>query len=537
MISTIRLYHASGYNSRLRPRESVTFKLMNMTITDDLVEAFLKCPTKCFLRSRGEAGAGNAYAAWVRTNDEVFRIEGNKRLVAAVAPDKCATGTQAMGTLKPAQWHLCMDFAVQSQNLQCSCHAVEQIPSTGRGRTAQFVPTRFVFRNKLNRDDKLLLAFDARVLSEVLRREVGLGKIVYGENYATLKVKTPALASDVRKLTDKIGTLLASPSPPELVLNRHCAECAFRKITKCLYDLRFSRSGVTGWVVKYQFQVFWCPTCRAFTPWPKEFWDRTTYGRNLAAFSIFEMIELCFSQRSVTQTLNRLFAFQMDEIVVRRLKERGAEYYRETRKNILTEMVEGNVIHADETRIRLHGKAAYVWLFSTFRQVVYLYSETREGNLVQSTLDGFKGVLVSDFYAAYDSIPCPQQKCMLHLMRDLNDTVLDNPYDESVKYIATAFGELLRGIVNTVDRYGLKSLFLRKHLVDVARFYKRISKVEDLSAAASKWKARFDKDREKLFTFLTRDGVSWNNNNAEHAIKSVCQAPPHHRRSLDAERN
>ena len=85
-----------------------------------------------------------------------------------------------------------------------------------------------MFRNKLNRDDKLLLAFDARVLSEELSKEVGFGKIVYGENYATLKVKTPALAGDVRKLTDKIGTLLASPSPPDLVLNRHCAECEFQ---------------------------------------------------------------------------------------------------------------------------------------------------------------------------------------------------------------------------------------------------------------------------------------------------------------------
>jgi hypothetical protein len=60
----------------------------------------------------------------------------------------------------------------------------------------EFVPIRFVFRNKLNRDDKLLLAFDTRVLSEELRREVGLGKIVHGENYSTLKVKTSALASD-----------------------------------------------------------------------------------------------------------------------------------------------------------------------------------------------------------------------------------------------------------------------------------------------------------------------------------------------------
>jgi len=172
--------------------------LVNMIITDDLVETFFKCPTKCFLRSCGEAGTENAYAAWVRTKNDVFRIEGTKRLVAEVAPDKCAIGTQPMGSLKPAQWHLGIDFAIQSQNLQCSCHAVEQIPSAGRGRTAQFVPIRFVFRNKLNRDDKLLLAFDARVLSEVLRREVGLGKIVHGENYSTLKVKTSAVASEVR---------------------------------------------------------------------------------------------------------------------------------------------------------------------------------------------------------------------------------------------------------------------------------------------------------------------------------------------------
>src|SRR6266705_4185211 len=152
-----------------------------MIMTNDLVETFLKCPTKCFLRSCGEAGTGNAYAAWVRIKNDVFRIEGTKRLVAEVAPDKCAIGTQAMGSLKPAQWNLGIDFTVRSQNLQCSCHAVQPIPAAGRGRTAQFVPIRFVFRNKLNRDDKLLVAFDTRVLSEVLRREVGFGKIVHGD--------------------------------------------------------------------------------------------------------------------------------------------------------------------------------------------------------------------------------------------------------------------------------------------------------------------------------------------------------------------
>jgi hypothetical protein len=37
---------------------------------------------------------------------------------------------------------------------------------------------------------------------------------------------------------------------------------------------------------------------------------------------------------------------------------------------------------------------------------------------------------------------------------------------------------------------------------------------------AIKCKQRFEKNREKLFTFLSYDGVPWNNNNAEHAVKA-----------------
>ena len=34
-------------------------------------------------------------------------------------------------------------------------------------------------------------------------------------------------------------------------------------------------------------------------------------------------------------------------------------------------------------------------------------------------------------------------------------------------------------------------------------------------------KKRFEKNRNKLFTFLDYDGIPWNNNNAEHAIKAL----------------
>jgi Transposase IS66 family len=58
-------------------------------------------------------------------------------------------------------------------------------------------------------------------------------------------------------------------------------------------------------------------------------------------------------------------------------------------------------------------------VFCNFEEVVYVYSENREGVTMQEILKDCKGVLVSDFYAAYDSIDCPQQKYLIHLMRDL----------------------------------------------------------------------------------------------------------------------
>jgi hypothetical protein len=44
-----------------------------------------------------------------------------------------------------------------------------------------------------------------------------------------------------------------------------------------------------------------------------------------------------------------------------------------------------------------------------------------------------------------------------------------------------------------------------------------------LSEAAKKYQNRIDKYGNRLFTFLDYDGVPWNNNNAEHAIKTFAR--------------
>jgi hypothetical protein len=55
----------------------------------------------------------------------------------------------------------------------------------------------------------------------------------------------------------------------------------------------------------------------------------------------------------------------------------------------------------------------------------------------------------------------------------------------------------------------------------VERFYKLLAKRDYQSERAVKYRKRFDKNRASLFTFLGYDGIPWNNNNAEHAIKAL----------------
>lgn len=187
---------------------------------------------------------------------------------------------------------------------------------------------------------------------------------------------------------------------------------------------------------------------------------------------------------------------------------------------MLQSIVGGPLVHADETKVNLHGQDGYVWVFTNLEEAVYLYSPSREGEIVQRVLKDFDGVLVSDFYAAYDSLNCAQQKCLIHLIRDLNEGVFKEPFNTEFKELVGEVAALLKPMIETIDRFGLKTRFLRKHKVEADRFFRWLTRQEYRSETALKCKQRLEKNRETLFTFLDHDDVPWNNNNAEHAVKA-----------------
>jgi hypothetical protein len=247
------------------------------------------------------------------------------------------------------------------------------------------------------------------------------------------------------------------------------------------------------------------------------------FGPGFLAFVVYQIIDLKIPQRTVAENINQLFKLPVISVTINHQKIRAADFYKDTYESILNKIKNGGLIHADETKANIQGKEAFVWIFTNMEEVAYVYTETREGNFLREFLKDFKGILVSDFYAAYDSIDCVQQKCLIHLMRDLNDEIFKQPFNEELKSLLKDFALVLKPIIETIDRFGLKARYLRKHKRFVDCFYKSLFRQGYQNELVVKYVKRFEKNRNKLFTFLDYDGVPWNNNNAEHAVKAFAK--------------
>jgi predicted RecB family nuclease len=297
--------------------------------------------------------------------------------------------------------------------------------------------------------------------------------------------------------------------------NAPCPQ-VLREDSYVVSDLRFTRNGIKRWIVRCRYRRYRCSKCRT---------EKSTYvsiphyGPNLKAFIVYLVVELRLSNQKVADHVSSLFNVSLDAPNIYNIKSVVANKYMPTYRDILRQLAKGPLIHADETKGAVRGGGHYIWVFTNMTTVAYVYAESRESGTLDEVLDGFRGVLVSDFYAGYESVPCAQQKCLIHLMRDINEDLHRNPFDEELRKIAGRFGVLLREIVATIDKHGLKKRYLSKHRASAAGFIEDVISMNCMTEATRALRKRIERNRDKLFTFMEYDGVPWNNNNAEHAVR------------------
>jgi hypothetical protein len=120
------------------------------------------------------------------------------------------------------------------------------------------------------------------------------------------------------------------------------------------------------------------------------------------------------------------------------------------------------------------------------------------------------------------AIACRQQKCLVHLIRDLNEDLWKNPFNIEYEQFVASVRDVLMPIFEDIERYGLKARHLRKHNRLVEDFYRdTVDVLPDRHDVLSKYKKRFERYRNSMFTFLGDDQIPWNNNAAERALRHL----------------
>ena len=103
--------------------------------------------------------------------------------------------------------------------------------------------------------------------------------------------------------------------------------------------------------------------------------------------------------------------------LVRGVARLGQEEYNRLQQEIRA----SPVVYGDETGWREDGRNGYLWSFSNPEVRYFLRRGSRGSKVVAEVLgDEFDGVLVSDFYGAYNVHQGLHQRCWTHLLRDIH---------------------------------------------------------------------------------------------------------------------
>ncbi|MFY0601948.1 MAG: transposase [Cyclobacteriaceae bacterium] len=343
--------------------------------------------------------------------------------------------------------------------------------------------------------------------------------------------KTDSKIKKANNRNDKRKTKFPKTHNTEVNIRKHskCPRCKSENIriaakvdSKIVVDIKFFKGGIKKWITKYNSQRHQCRDCLK-SYFPNRYKNiGVKYGHNLISWVVSQHIVNGISFGKIERNLADYFQISVGSVggeSLYRFKTLAANYYKREYNSLLAKIKTWKNIHVDETRVRVQGLSGYIWVFTDMANVVFIYTEKRKTAFISSLIKGTKGVLVTDFYKGYEAMECPQQKCLVHLIRDINDYLFKYQQNEELKIMAQKFSSLLKLIVDTSKKYGLKKRYLLKHKKDVLKFYDFLRNTTFESDVVKKIEKRFIKFENQLFTFLDYDGVPWNNNNAEHAFK------------------
>lgn len=298
----------------------------------------------------------------------------------------------------------------------------------------------------------------------------------------------------------------------------------YESSTRLIIDLYLSKNGIRKSITRFQGNYGYCRICkRKISPPEIQKYGKTQlYGHKLKCWFVNQRVAHRLPYNKIQEMFYELFHEKISDERAYGFIIEFARDYSKTIELIRLKIMNSPFVHVDETPVNIRGETQYVWVFTVGDNVLFKHSKTRISQVAHDFFEDYEGVLISDFYTGYDSIPCKQQKCWVHLIREMNDDLRKNPFDVEYEQFLVNVRNLIVPIMETVQKYGLKKRNLNKFCRKVNVFYSKvIFKKHYKSELVCKYQSRFLKYESSLFTFLHQDNISWHNNTAEIALRHI----------------
>jgi transposase len=204
----------------------------------------------------------------------------------------------------------------------------------------------------------------------------------------------------------------------------------------------------------------------------------------------------------------------------------GGQLFAPVVEELLALLRQSPVVGGDETGWRINGKPAWVWCFRDPRLALFLIDRHRNRDVLTRVLgESFAGTLVSDFYAVYNGLACPKQRCLVHLLRELAKLREEVPWQSVYAFIQPLIDLFQDAIQLAKDRGQLSAqAFDQGHHAIIDRFDDLLLGTHTKNPQCLRiWRRLFNHCHE-LFTFLDNPQVPADNNGSERDIRSLAAA-------------
>jgi len=372
-----------------------------------------------------------------------------------------------------------------------------------------------------------LEAENARLREELLALKTTVSAVVA----RSIDAKADTGRSRWKKAGRRRGHVGASRSRPERIdetieLDQSiCPRCGgvlsenhTDSYTRVVEDIVPAKVVVTEYVVRRRY----CRRCRrqVSAPIPNVIGGGSNerFGLRLMLL-VVSLKMLGLSYEKVGAHLKLLFDLDLTDAAMLHCVEGVARAFGPRYEELKKDLLKEKSIHGDETSWRIKGRNHWLWAFVGKWSVVYEVDRSRGKDVPRRVLGDYRGTVVSDSWGAWNHIGGRWQRCLVHYLRELKDTLKYKSPGAEFAPFAKKLRRMLGDAIRTAEESDPVERLRAK-----ARLEARVDAlVASYSSSKEKNCARFLKrlrrERGMLFTFLEEEGVDWNNNAAERTLR------------------